>query len=49
MQVVLLARERKMPVVAIGVAVQTTRFTYVTGTDSGNETVKDFKGKAVAT
>jgi NitT/TauT family transport system substrate-binding protein len=48
-EVVLLARERKVPVVAIGVTVQTTPYAYVAYKDSGIKTVKDFKGKKVAT
>jgi NitT/TauT family transport system substrate-binding protein len=48
-EVVLLARERKVPVIGIGVTVQTTPFAYVTYKDSGIKTVKDFKGKKVAT
>jgi NitT/TauT family transport system substrate-binding protein len=46
---VLLAREKGLPLVCIGVAVQKTPFTYVTYKDSGIKTVKDFKGKKVAT
>jgi NitT/TauT family transport system substrate-binding protein len=48
-EVVLLARERKVPVIGIGVTVQTTPFAYVTYKDSGIKTVKDFKGKKIAT
>ncbi|MES1161465.1 MAG: ABC transporter substrate-binding protein, partial [Rhizobacter sp.] len=44
---VLLAREKGLPLVCIGVAVQKTPFTYVTYKDSGIKTVKDFKGKKV--
>ena len=46
---VLLAREKGLPLVCIGVTVQKTPFTYVAYKDSGIKTVKDFKGKKVAT
>ncbi len=46
---VLLAREKGLPLVCIGVGVQKTPFTYVAYKDSGIKTVKDFKGKKVAT
>jgi NitT/TauT family transport system substrate-binding protein len=46
---VLLAREKGLPLVCIGVGVQKTPFTYVAYKDSGIKTVKDFAGKKVAT
>jgi NitT/TauT family transport system substrate-binding protein len=46
---VLLAREKGLPLVCIGVTVQNTPFTYVTYKDSGITKVKDFAGKKVAT
>ncbi|MBN8749228.1 Riboflavin-binding protein RibY [Xylophilus ampelinus] len=48
-ETVLLAREKGLPLVCIGVTVQTTPFTYVTYKDSGITKVKDFAGKKVAT
>ena len=48
-ETVLLAREKGLPLVCIGVTVQKTPFTYVTYKDSGIKTVKDFAGKKVAT
>ena len=46
---VLYAREKKLPLVAIGMSQQTTPFAYVAYTESGINSVKDFKGKRVAT
>lgn len=48
-ETVLLAREKGLPLVCIGVTVQNTPFTYVTYKDSGITKVKDFAGKKVAT
>ena len=48
-ETVLFAREKGLPLVCIGVTVQTTPFTYVTYKDSGITKVKDFAGKKVAT
>lgn len=48
-ETVLLAREKGLPLVCIGVTVQTTPFTYVAYKDSGITKVKDFAGKKVAT
>lgn len=48
-EVVLIAREKGLPLVCIGVGVQRTPYAYVTYSDSGIKTVKDFKGKKVAT
>lgn len=48
-ETVLLAREKGLPLVCIGVTVQATPFTYVTYKDSGITKVKDFAGKKVAT
>ena len=48
-ETVLFAREKQLPVVCIGVTVQTTPYAYVTYKDSGIKSVKDFKGKKVAT
>jgi NitT/TauT family transport system substrate-binding protein len=46
---VLYAREKGLPLICIGMSQQMTPFAYVAYDDSGIETVKDFKGKAVAT
>lgn len=46
---VLYSREKKLPLVAIGMSQQMTPFAYVTYTNSGINSVKDFKGKTVAT
>ncbi len=46
---VLYAREKKLPLVAIGMSQQITPFAYVTYDDTGINSVKDFKGKRVAT
>ena len=48
-ETVLLAREKGLPLVCIGVTVQKTPFTYVTYKDSGITKVQDFAGKKVAT
>ena len=48
-ETVLLAREKGLPLVCIGVTVQNTPFTYVAYKDSGITKVKDFAGKKVAT
>jgi NitT/TauT family transport system substrate-binding protein len=48
-ETVLLAREKGLPLVCIGVTVQKTPFTYVAYKDSGITKVKDFAGKKVAT
>jgi len=48
-ETVLLAREKGLPLVCIGVTVQKTPFAYVTYKDSGITKVKDFAGKKVAT
>ena len=46
---VLYSREKKLPLVAIGMSQQMTPFAYVTYASSGINSVKDFKGKTVAT
>ena len=46
---VLYAREKNLPLVAIGMSQQMTPFAYVTYASSGINSVKDFKGKTVAT
>ncbi len=46
---VLYSREKKLPLVAIGMSQQMTPFAYVTYANSGINSVKDFKGKTVAT
>ena len=46
---VLYAREKKLPLVAIAMSQQMTPFAYVTYSNSGINSVKDFKGKTVAT
>jgi len=46
---VLYAREKGLPLVCIGMSQQMTPFAYVTYTASGINSVKDFKGKKVAT
>ena len=48
-ETVLLAREKGLPLVCIGVTVQNTPFTYVAYKDSGITKVQDFAGKKVAT
>lgn len=48
-ETVLLAREKGLPLVCIGVTVQKTPFTYVAYKDSGITKVQDFAGKKVAT
>jgi NitT/TauT family transport system substrate-binding protein len=48
-ETVLFAREKQLPVVCIGVTLQSSPYAYVTYKDSGIKTVKDFKGKKVAT
>ena len=46
---VLYSREKNLPLVAIGMSQQMTPFAYVTYANSGINSVKDFKGKTVAT
>ncbi len=46
---VLYAREKGLPLVGIGMSQQMTPFAYVAYDDSGINSVKDFKGKTVAT
>ncbi len=46
---VLYAREKNLPLVAIAMSQQMTPFAYVTYAGSGIQSVKDFKGKTVAT
>jgi len=46
---VLYSREKKLPLVAIGMSQQMTPFAYVTYTETGINSVQDFKGKKVAT
>lgn len=46
---VLYAREKGLPLICIGMSQQMTPFAYVAYDDSGITSVKDFKGKAVAT
>ncbi|MDQ0470328.1 ABC transporter substrate-binding protein [Labrys wisconsinensis] len=46
---VLYAREKGLPLVCIGMSQQMTPFAYVAYKDSGINSVKDFKGKTVAT
>ena len=46
---VLYAREKGLPLVCIGMSQQMTPFAYVAYTGSGINSVKDFKGKTVAT
>ncbi|MCX5496691.1 ABC transporter substrate-binding protein [Kaistia dalseonensis] len=46
---VLYAREKGLPLVCIGMSQQMTPFAYVAYTESGINSVKDFKGKKVAT
>ncbi|MBZ9935745.1 ABC transporter substrate-binding protein [Mesorhizobium sp. BR1-1-16] len=46
---VLYSREKGLPLVAIGMSQQITPFAYVTYDDTGINSVKDFKGKRVAT
>jgi len=46
---VLYAREKGLPLVAIGMSQQITPFAYVTYNETGINSVKDFKGKRVAT
>lgn len=45
----LFAREKGLPLVCIGMSQQKTPFAFVTFDDSGIKSVKDFKGKKVAT
>jgi NitT/TauT family transport system substrate-binding protein len=46
---VLYSREKGLPLVCIGMSQQMTPFAYVAYTESGINSVKDFKGKKVAT
>ena len=46
---VLYSREKNLPLVCIGMSQQMTPFAYVTYNSSGINSVKDFKGKTVAT
>lgn len=46
---VLYAREKGLPLICIGMSQQKTPFAYVTYDDTGINSVKDFKGKSVAT
>ena len=46
---VLYSREKGLPLVCIGMSQQMTPFAYVAYTGSGIDSVKDFKGKTVAT
>ncbi len=48
-ETVLFAREKQLPIVCIGVTLQSSPYAYVTYKDSGIKNVKDFKGKKVAT